>query len=380
MAGKQSKEKLHVPRPDFATEIRKTGFVLENRVAHTLKTAGWSVISNKYYVDDSEESVREIDLVAYKVGQSGNRKVFTTLIVSCKKTASNVWALLSRDIDLKAPNSDWWPLHSWTNDKALRFAIAQPGMARQYHEGVAKLGVSDALKPPEADIFAFQEMSRETGAPQNDKAIFSAITSLMKAQAYELAVLPERRKDPVVYQFNLLSVVDADLVRLHFSKDKIVEIETEAEQYVARYIIGRKETFSRVRFIKADAFDRLLTDYSRLHLANCHWLTTLHTSFYKDVMEDPQRVRVFIDEFRESVEWYLRFRAGQVSKADKPLTSLSLEWNPSGNQVNVTIGADAGVIVFLNGDAKAKRHVAGALKKLYQYEGPFGFAEDDFPF
>jgi hypothetical protein len=375
----EPKTKSGLPRPNLIAEIGKTGFVLENRVAESLKAAGWNVISNKYYVDDSEGTVREIDLVAYKVGQSGNRKVFTTLIISCKKSATNVWALLSRDIDLKAPNSDWWPLHSWTNDKALKYSIAQSGMARRYHDDVVGLGVTDALKPPNAEIFAFQEMSRETGAPQNDKAIFSAVTSLMKAQAYELAALPERKKDPVVYQFNLLSVVDANLVRLHFTKDKITEVETEAEQYIARYIVGRKETFSRVRFIKADAFDRLLIDYSRLHLGNCSWLTTLRHSFYVDVMKDPARVQVFIAEFRESVEWYLGYRAREVNKAKKPVTSVSLEWSTKSERVAVNVGTDTDTLVFLNGDATARSHVASALKKLYQYEGPFGF-EEDLPF
>lgn len=189
MASKVTKPPLARPRPDFVAGIQKTGFVLENPVAETLKTQGWYVISNKYYVDDSEETVREIVLVAYRVGKGANCKIFTTLIVSCKKSESNVWALLSRDIDLKAPNSDWWPLHAWTNDKVLAYSIAQPGAARRYHEDVAALGVTDALQLPTAEIFAFQELSRETGAPQNDKVMFSAVTSLMKAQAYELAAL-----------------------------------------------------------------------------------------------------------------------------------------------------------------------------------------------
>ena len=41
-------------------EIRKTGYVLEYRVAQDLKLTDWTVISNKYYVDDSEETVRRL--------------------------------------------------------------------------------------------------------------------------------------------------------------------------------------------------------------------------------------------------------------------------------------------------------------------------------
>jgi len=51
------------------------------------------------------------------------------------------------------------------------------------------------------------------GSPQNDKAIFGAMTSLMKAQAYELQALPQRKKASCVYQFNLISSLDGQLVR-----------------------------------------------------------------------------------------------------------------------------------------------------------------------
>lgn len=63
----------------FAKEIRKTGFVLENAVAQQLKAAGWTVISNKYYVDDSEEAVREIDIVAYRVSKVQHFDAYTVL-------------------------------------------------------------------------------------------------------------------------------------------------------------------------------------------------------------------------------------------------------------------------------------------------------------
>ena len=61
----------------FETQIQKTGFDLENRTAQALRTAGWTVISNKYYVDDFEESVREIDLIAYSRPFSPNMVDFT---------------------------------------------------------------------------------------------------------------------------------------------------------------------------------------------------------------------------------------------------------------------------------------------------------------
>lgn len=173
----------------FATEIRKTGFVLESKVSEALRRAGWTVISNKYYEDDFEGSVREIDILAYKVAKVQQVKVYTTILVSCKKSEPDIWALLARPIDLKNPNSDWWPLHTWSNDKSIAFHLERPKIARTYHEEVHALGVKEALQVPEYEVFAFQEMNRVSGAPHNDSNIFKAVTSLMKAQAYELGAL-----------------------------------------------------------------------------------------------------------------------------------------------------------------------------------------------
>ena len=174
--------------------ICKTGFVLENRIATNLKQTGWTVISNKYYEDDFTSSVREIDLLAYKVSKVKQFDVYTTLLISCKKNESNAWALLARDINLKDPNSDWWPLHAWSNDKALQYQLAQAGCGKTYHDELTELGVTDALSIPAVEVFAFQEMNCESGLPKNDTNIFNAVTSLMKAQAYELSALPQEKR------------------------------------------------------------------------------------------------------------------------------------------------------------------------------------------
>jgi hypothetical protein len=76
----------------YSKEIRKTGFVLEYKVAEMLRQSGWTVISNKYYEDDLEGSVREIDLVAYKVSNVQQVDVYTTILISCKKSELDVWA------------------------------------------------------------------------------------------------------------------------------------------------------------------------------------------------------------------------------------------------------------------------------------------------
>ena len=314
-------------------QIANTGFVLENRVAETLKQAGWNVISNRYYVDDTgEETVRELDLIAYKATKLQELRLYTGLLLSCKKSEKDAWALLSRPINVKDPNANWWPLHAWSNNKAVAFELSLPDTPRRYHDAMQAAGVKDALALPAVDVFAYQEMDRHDGTPHNQKAIFQSVTSLIKAQSYELQSMPERQaKEAVVYQLNLLSIIDADLVRLHFDKGNITASSISDEHYITRYIVSKRNTVARVRFIKADYLDACLPDYARLHEANCKWVEERHGAFYKDAVKSP-RAEVFLDEFRTRVCWYLRLRQKGAGKFDSfEDNELTLDWQPSEN-------------------------------------------------
>jgi hypothetical protein len=363
----------------LAAEIRKTGFVLENEIAEHLKAGGWTVISNKYYVDDSEETVREIDLVAYRVSKVQHFDVYTTLIISCKKSDSNVWALLARDINLKDPNADWWPLHAWSNDKALGFQLSEGSKPRRYHEQVVSLGVTEALGVPSVEVFAFQEMNKVTGKPQNDKPIFSAVSSLMKAQAYELSALPICKKAPSVYQFNLLSVVDTDLVRLMFKGSEIECSPLETEHYLARYIIRKRETFSRIRFIKASAFSSTLHDYGRLHQANCKWFGAECDAFYSGILTNYTRTSVLIENFRKKIEWHVSWQLERQFGWQVELGKTSVNWSELKKQPWLGVDVPENVLAFLNSDPKITELVSDALNKVFRYKGSFYFS-DDIPF
>src|SRR5712664_107617 len=343
-----------MPHRDLPAEIAKTGFVLENRIAQALKAAKWTVISNRYYVDDAEESIREIDLIAYQATRVQHFDVYTTLIISCKKSEANAWALLARDIDLKDPNHDWQPLHAWSNDKALAFQLSGSGCAKRYHEGIARLGVTGVLQTPAVEVFAFQEMNKASGTPQNDKNIFAAITSLMKAQAYELGSLPQRKKTPAVYQFNLLSIIDADLVRLMFSGQTIDATPVDNEHYIAQYIIKKRETFSRIRFLSADAFNNALRDYGALHAANCQWCDSECNTFYQDIVKDDERVNVLLEDFRKKAFSEIRWALIEKDMKAPEASSITLYWNKrkASLQVYAPFGAEG--VAVLNGNARAK--------------------------
>ncbi|WP_437285623.1 hypothetical protein [Sorangium sp. So ce406] len=367
----------------FATQIQTTGFPLEHKIATHLRSAGWSVIANKYYIDDLEETVREIDLIAYRVSDIYNIAVYTTLIISCKKSETNAWILLSRPINSPDPNTDFEPLHAWSNDSPLSHMISRSTWSHRYYLRARQLGVRTVLDTPSRDIFAFQEMNRDSGKPHNDKAIFSAITSLMKAQAYELDALPKRRKEPAIYQFNLLNVVDSDMVRLDFDDPSANATATSVtdEVYVARYIINKRQTFSRIQFLTAGKFPALIDDYKKLHDANCAIFAEAHDQFYENIFEDgyDMRYRVLLEKFQKQINWSIWHALHTVKGKAKDVT---IPWIRShkGNLYIALDETDDDDIEFLNSDESVKKGTAEALKRVYRYVGAFEFESADVPF
>ena len=364
---------------ELAVCIERTGFVLEYKVATLLKAAGWTVISNKYYVDDQEEKVREIDLIAYKVTKVQGFNAYTCLIVSCKKSESDYWAFLSRRASLLDPNFEWQPLHTWTNVFALKHQFSGVDIGKKYHDDITSLGVQNVLRQPEYEIFAFQEMSRNNGAPRNDGNIFSSVTSLIKAQAYELGALPERKKSSCVYQFNLLSVVDADMVKLSFIEDNIEASPIESVEYFSRYIVKGHESFARIRFCKAGAFKSALADYDRLHTANVSWFGQQCNRFYDDILCDSKRWSLLSNEFEKEYETRIRRTFRRPFHVSINADEINFSYEKKSNHVEIYLLLEEANIKFLNEDEDARDAISHALKITYRFTGTFSVM-NDIPF
>jgi len=365
----------------LAENIKKTGFFLEYQVCSQLREQGWSVITNRYYVDDQSESVREIDLVAYKTRSVQGFLVYTVLLISCKKSEENLWALLARDLDLTDPNADWQPVHVWTNELAIQYMIAQEGWRDDYFEHISAGSADAALSPPEVEVFAFQEMKKSSGAVRNDRPIFDSITSLMKAQAYELSCLPSRKKEGSVYQFNLVSVAGSDLVRLHFHANGEVEATpVDSERYVANYIVNQERTSAGIRFVRASAFPAVLDDYAQLHDANCEFFDGLCDSFYADAVKDRRKAAVFIGTFRERIEWPLCCAVRNAPEETDDPGDVSLWYDKEDELLAVLVELPEATVAALNKNASLNKATREALTELYRYEGCFSFRVNPFPF
>lgn len=364
----------------FKAGISKTGFELEYRVGKFLRSKGWNVINGKYYIDDLQDTVREIDLVAYKVKKVQEVLVYTTLIVSCKKSDQNAWVLLGQSRDLKDPNMDWLPLQAWSNHNVLSFTLARSDWRKEYIAGARKRGCEKLVSSPDIHIFAFQEMNKVNGKPQNDTNIFASITSLMKAQAYEIEALPDRKKDAAVYQFNLLSVIDADLVRMEYVDDDISAYSVQDESYVASYIVNRKQTFSRIHFFTVEGFEVAASKYSSLHLHNVKFFESMVDAFYADAVQDAGKRDLLMGEFFKKIRAALNMRVYRETNSFMNNKDGYMWWNEKEGILEVNLIESERLVSFLNDKDDVRRDVSDILKKLYRYEGEWIFGVDDIPF
>jgi len=60
--------------------INKTGYVLEYEVSQVLEKHSWSIINNRYYIDETNNLQKEIDILAYKTAIHEGIRFFFTLM------------------------------------------------------------------------------------------------------------------------------------------------------------------------------------------------------------------------------------------------------------------------------------------------------------
>ena len=355
----------------YTKQIEKTGFVLEARIADMLRKHHWSVIHGRYYIDDVKDDVREIDIVAYKVNEIDGLRYYTTLIVSCKKSEENIWAMLTKDRDSDDPNMNWDPLQVWSNNKVLSFMLSKEWQ-QDYVRELRETSVYSALMHAEVSLFAFQEMKRSTGTPQNDRAIFQATTSLMKAQDYEIKSLPERREEPALYQFNLVSVVDGELVRLHFDDDQIRASEQDSDVYIGNYIVDQENVWSRIHLVRASAFETYLDSYDELHQFNCRHFSKLSNSFYDSAVSDFGRRKLLEDEFLSKIKWWVDW------SIPSDVGNMSLSYDRKTDTLGVYVGeTQPGEVEQLNANHGLLDRAREAAEAVYRFSGEVQFFEGD---
>lgn len=287
--GAKMNDKLQI----YADNIKSTGFILESKVSDFLNNHGWGGINNKYYIDDVQSVAREIDIIVYKATKVRDVLVYTTLIISCKKNEENVWALLVKNIKPNDPNIDYEPLKNWSNHPILNYELN--------FNNKEKIGVPDGIVYEKIfnvtkNFFAFQEMSKKSGRSNNDKNIFNSITSLMKAQSYELTSLSSRKKERSVYFFHLMSLIDSEMILLDCEGDEIHPSETESHTIISNYIINGESTASKINFMTLNGFLTNEIYYQKLHEYYVTYINKCFSNFYNDAFSNIDKRKILTKE------------------------------------------------------------------------------------
>lgn len=355
--------------------LEKTGFLLEHCVAEEFRASGWTVISNRYYVDDVDGRARELDLITYKVSQSDELDVFTVTLVSCKKDAVHTWAFLSKDKPTVDPNLDWDPIHYWTDSEPLASFLGSEEWRKDYVESIRIISPETFIV--RRNVFAFQLISADGTAPKNDSPIFDSITGLLKALDHELGALPNRaRGKKRLYLLNLVTVVDAPLVDVQYQGNVGVAGEIESLTHLARYMVRKRELSAQVHFVRSDKVSELVHSLSQLADHNFkHMRSLIARSF--EAVRTSRKVREY---FAKRLDARLRWQFVSALKdhgIDESISSFQLQY--SGDVLRIEIDVEESSAKALDTDAKIRAVVKKALLDIVRYDGPFAI-EWDIPF
>lgn len=368
-------------------QIHKTGFVLENKICRLLEENHWNIINNRYYLDDVEGSHREIDIIAYKVHLVDDIAYYTTFVISCKKSEKNLWAFLTKDINQNDPNINFCPISNWTNDKILKFMIENQDqdVEKRIFELSKSKSPLDFIYGLDKQVFAFQQLSKNGFTPQNDRDMYNSIITTIKALEYEKNSLDKRVEYTALYNFNLLSIFDGEMIQLHFDSEGEHPQKIDEIKYLNRHIVNKKESFYRVHFMKYEKLSSYVENLNELHTFHSEFYPSLINEFYDNItsFKYNEGFRLLINDLEEEILWRLNF---YYDPSEDLFEHFSLHYEQNEDLLyidivskDMTYSEEMDALAQLNETPKAIALTERALKKIYKYEGNFKF-EKTLPF
>ncbi|MFB0494649.1 hypothetical protein ABID99_000886 [Mucilaginibacter sp. OAE612] len=374
---KEDNEKISIEKA-----IEKTGYVLEHKVASMLEKEHWSVIHNRYYLDDVTELQREMDMIAYKtVLLEDDVKLFTALIISCKKNSEFDWVFLTRKAPGMDININMLPVNFSSNIDVFNYQVSDIDWSKEkFIKKYDSNSLINKMYNYNRVVFAYQEIRKSNNAPSNDSNIYSSIASLIKAQAYEISSLKDGRKknQKYIYNINLLSVADLDFHELHYENDKVTVSEINRINYLNRFLISSQEQHSKIDFVKFDILKSVIEEYDTLHKWNINFYRTVNKDFFDNVFKDYKKKSFIINKTKSQYLDLVKFSYRQETGISKDFTFLVLETDENGLNINVSdIDSEN---EHLNRNERLKIRTADWLKDNFKYSGNFTFTDDFLPF
>lgn len=382
MTNDKKKPAQETAKPTIEEAIAKTGFVLEHKVASLFEKSNWSVIHNRYYLDDVTDGQREMDMIAYKtILNKNNVRVYTALIISCKKNDEFDWVFLTRKAPGMSMNIKMLPVNIYSNIEELNYQISKINWQRDvFIKEYDKNSIIDSMYNYNKVVFAYQEIRKSNNAASNDTNIFNSIASLIKAQSFEIKSLKDGRKkdEKVIYNINLLSIADICFHELHYNNDTITTSSINRINYLNRFLISAQELHSKIDFVNFGILDTVIEEYNNLHTWNIKFYEKIDKAFYENIFADHNKCKVIIDKIKpmlfKYIGWYIE---------ESPVPNISFSYmliDKENDTVRINITDIVDLNEFLNSNNQIKSYTKRLLKDYFRYSGKFGFHEDLLPF
>lgn len=366
-----------------------TGFFLEHTIAGLLECNGWQVIHNRFYLDDANPLQREMDIIAYKVNEAHQVDVYTTLIISCKKSVDNHWLFLTRKSSGTLNNITPFPLANYSNDPGLIYQMRKNNWYGELKNKDQKYKFLREESNNGEIIFAFREYNVKKSNIANDSAIYESINTLLKSQSYELNSLIEGRKSkPSYYSFNLISVSDViSMLKVHCEGEEITTEHIDKINYINRFIIRQAVNNSVINFVSLNAFENKLKEYSKLHRHNTKLIESELDEFYKvNLFSDYTAKKLIYDRAKESLigdlHFYFAIELNGFNYYEyDDIKDLYLESNNKDKTFYFSIRRNNRQLLnVLNGNDEVQTIVSTWFLSNLYYKGPFYFEIDEHPF
>lgn len=366
--------------------IEESGFPFENHVCMALKSHGWIIIPNRYYIDDLKGVEREIDILAYKYRHDDVENIcyYTALIISCKKSSKYSWTFITRHQDENDSNINYFPFNYLTDDDRLIYMTNKnlSSFERTYKSSNKIKGFFEFTK----SIVSYQEFDgSKFGQNQN---IYNSLITTIKALESEKSILKERKKGAnyhYYYSFNLLSLFDGEMKECLFGEDESVSCnDISYINYLNRHIVNNVESFYSVLFATKPILENVLDTYDALAKKNEQMFPVMISEFYNDIFKDDGKVQLFWNTFVNKTSHLLSYYVSQQINDDVEIEISTYKYSVETLSFDIYYNhnidySTESIYEMLNNSESINIYMRKNLEEIYRFKGNFSF-ESLLPF
>jgi hypothetical protein len=134
----------------------------------------------------------------------------------------------------------------------------------------------------------------------------------LKATNFEIKSLLTRRKDVVLYAFNLLTVFEGNMYEANAGNNIVNIKETKNVKYVNRFIIDNNESFYRLQFCRKEYFLELLNCYDQYFKKAYTLFCSAIDDYYVNCLDNEKYLYAFKGKISSEIKSILKIYLNDI--------------------------------------------------------------------